>query len=89
MRKYIIALSCLIALIVSSNVLSISFEEKNPRDEKLVLIPRGAQPVLREEYPRSLMVVDRIKARHRYALNIPFARAWNTAALIFSTGVEQ
>ncbi|MEK7397445.1 MAG: hypothetical protein AAB116_10970 [Candidatus Poribacteria bacterium] len=89
MRKYIIALSCLIALIVSNNVLSIPFEEKNPRDEKLVLVPRGAQPVLREEYPRSQMVVDRIKARHRYSLNIPFARAWNTAALTFSTGVEQ
>jgi len=91
MTKYIISLSCLFALffLLSSNVFSEPFEEKNPRDEKLVLVPKGAQPVLREEYPRSQLVVDRIKARHHYSLSIPFARAWNTAAFTFSTGVNE
>lgn len=89
MVKYIISLFIVSFLLLSSDVFPAPFEEKNPRDEKLVLVPKGAQPVLREEYPRSQMVVDRIKARHHYSLSIPFARAWNTAAFTFSTGINE
>lgn len=85
--KYIIFL--FISIIITSTAFSESFEEKNPRDEKTILVPKGARPVLKEEYPRSQLVVDRIKARHRYSLSIPFARAWNTAALTFMSGFQE
>ncbi|MBD3182123.1 hypothetical protein GF312_07515 [Candidatus Poribacteria bacterium] len=64
------------------------FEEKNPRDEKAILVPKGARPVLKEEYPRRRLVVDRIKARHEQVLSIPFSRSWNTAALTILNGLE-
>jgi len=76
-------------IIISTNALSVSFEEKNPRDEKNILVPKGARPVLKEEFPRGQLVVDRIKARHRYELSIPFARAWNTAAITVVTGIQE
>jgi hypothetical protein len=75
--------------IITSTALSVPFEEKNPRDEKSILVPKGARPVLKEEYPKSQLVVDRLKARHRYSLSIPFARAWNTAALTFMSGIRE
>ncbi len=86
--KYIISL-VLFCTLITSSVFSESYEEKNPRDEKSVLVPKGARPVLKEEYPRGQLVVDRIKARHRYSLSIPFARAWNTAALTFLSGIQE
>jgi len=90
MRKYILVFFPLILLIlISTDVFSVPFEEKNPRDEKSILVPKGAQPVLKEEFPRGQLVVDRIKARHRYELSIPFARAWNTAALTIVTGIQE
>jgi hypothetical protein len=86
--RYIIffILAC---VIITSTAFSEPFEEKNPRDEMSVLVPKGARPVLKEEYPRGQLVVDRIKARHRYNLSIPFARAWNTAALTFMSGIQE
>jgi len=90
MRKYILMLSSLILFIImSTDAFPVPFEEKNPRDEKNILVPKGARPVLKEEFPRGQLVVDRIKARHRYELSIPFARAWNTAAITVVTGIQE
>lgn len=79
----------LLLTIVVSQAFPIAFEERKPRDEKSVLVPKGARPLLKEEYPRSQLVVDRIKARHRHTLNIPFRRSWNTAALTALGGIEE
>jgi len=90
MRKYILMLSSLILFIImSTDAFPVPFEEKSPRDEKNILVPKGARPVLKEEFPRGQLVVDRIKARHRYELSIPFARAWNTAAITVVTGIQE
>jgi len=72
-----------------SQVFPVTIEEKMPLEEKMILVPKGAQPILKEEYPQGQLVVDRIKARHRYALSIPFSYAWNTAALTALTGLEE
>jgi hypothetical protein len=79
----------LLLTITASQVFPIAFEERKPRDEKAILVPKGARPALKEEYPRSQLVVDRIKARHRHALSIPFRRSWNTAAFTALAGIEQ
>lgn len=90
MRKYVLVLSSLILFIIMSTyAFSVPFEEKNPRDEKSILVPKGAHPVLKEEFPRGQLVVDRIKARHRFELSIPFARAWNTAALTVVADIQE
>lgn len=79
----------LFTAILISKAVSVPFEKKEPRDERTVLVPKGAQPLLKEETPQGQLVVDRIKARHRYALSIPFSYAWNTAALTAITGLEE
>jgi len=78
----------LLLIITSHQIFAVEFEEKKPHDEKAILVPKGARPALKEEYPRSQLVVDRIKARHSHPLVIPFRRSWNTAALTASTGTE-
>jgi len=78
----------LLLTIIASRAFPIAFEERTPRDEKAILVPKGARPMLKEEYPRSQLIVDRIKARHRRVLSIPFRRSWNTAALTGMTGTE-
>ena len=75
-------------IIIASQALPVAFEKKTPRYEKVILVPKGARPALKEEYPRKQLVVDRIKARHSHVLNIPFARSWNTAAFTAMTGTE-
>lgn len=84
-------LFCLILLFLLPflKALSEPFENKEPREEISVLVPKGAKPVLKEEFPQGQLVVDRIKARHRYALSIPFSYAWNTAALTAVSGFER
>ena len=87
--KYAKALIALLLLtIVASQVFSEAFEERKPRDEKTILVPKGARPMLKEEYPRTQLVVDRIKARHAHVTSIPFHRSWNTAAITALTGTE-
>lgn len=86
MRKLFYMLVLLI--VVASQALPVAFEERKPRDEKSILVPKGARPMLKEEYPRTQLVVDRIKARHSHVLSIPFHRSWNTAALTALTGTE-
>ncbi len=44
--------------------------------------------MLKEEYPRRQLAVERIKARHTPSLIIPFVRSWNTAALTVLRGIE-
>jgi hypothetical protein len=73
---------------MASRAFPLAFEERKPRDEKAVLVPKGARPMLKEEYPKSQLIVDRIKARHRHTLSIPFRRSWNTAALTALGGTE-
>jgi len=72
MRKLFYMLVLLI--VVASQALPVAFEERKPRDEKSILVPKGARPMLKEEYPRTQLVVDRIKARHSHVLSIPFHR---------------
>lgn len=79
----------LLFLTVCLKISSEPFENKEPREEISVLVPKGAKPALKEEFPQSQLVVDRIKARHRYALSIPFSYAWNTAALTAVSGLER
>lgn len=83
MKKHRYSLLCVLVLLttIASQAFPTAFEEKRPGDEKAILVPKGARPVLKEEYPRRRLVVDRIKARHRHVLVIPFSRSWNTAAL--------
>ena len=71
----------LLVIMMAPRILAVAFEERKPRDEKSVLVPRGARPMLKEEYPRRQLVVERIKARHQHAVNISFVRSWNTAAV--------
>ena len=78
----------LLFLVFVSQAFSTPFEEKEPRDERAILVPKGAQPMLKEEQPRSQLVVDRIKARHTRDLTIPFTRSWNTAGFYAMNGVE-
>jgi hypothetical protein len=87
--KYLIIFAFLTFILLSPRAFPESFEVKKPRDEKAVLVPKGARPVVKEEYPRHQLVIDRIKARHGHILIIPFARSWNTAAFTASTGVEE
>jgi len=90
LKTYRYSLLCTLFLltIIAFQALSAPFEEKKPRYEKAVLVPKGARPALKEEYPRRQLVVDRIKARHSQVLIIPFARSWNTAAFTATTGTE-
>lgn len=78
----------LLFFIMASRAFPAAFEEKQPRDEKIILVPKGARPMLKEEYPRGQLVVDRIKARHGHILVIPFVRSWNTAAFTGVNSVE-
>ena len=90
MKTYRDTLFCALFLltIVVSQAFPVSFEERKPRDEKSILVPRGARPMLKEEYPRKQLVVERIRARHKPILIIPFVRSWNTAALTALRGFE-
>lgn len=90
MKIYRDALFCTLLLltVIASQAFSVAFEKREPRDEKAILVPRGARPTLKEEYPRRELVVDRIKARHAPTLIIPFVRSWNTAALTVLRGIE-
>ena len=90
MKIYRDTLLCALLLltIAVSQAFPVAFEERKPRDEKIVQVPRGARPMLKEEYPRKQLVVDRIRARHKPALIIPFVRAWNTASLTALGGME-
>jgi len=88
MKHAKILLTLLLLTIIASQAFSEAFEEKKPEEEKTILVPKGARPVLREEYPRTQLVVDRIKARHTGVLIIPFQRSWNTAAITALTGTE-
>ncbi|MFC1714069.1 hypothetical protein ACFL6S_10380 [Candidatus Poribacteria bacterium] len=90
MKIYRDALFCTLLLftIIASRAFPVAFEEREPRDEKAILVPRGARPMLKEEYPRRELVVERIKARHTPSLIIPFVRSWNTAALTVLRGIE-
>jgi len=89
MKIYRDALFCAILLLIitASQAFPVAFEKRKPRDEKVILVPRGARPILKEEYPRRQLVVDRIKARRKPALIIPFIRSWNTAALTALRGI--
>ncbi len=90
MKIYRDALFCTLLLltVIVSRAFPVAFEKREPRDEKAILVPRGARPMLKEEYPRREHVVERIKARHTPTLIIPFVRAWNTAALTVLRGIE-
>jgi len=89
-KTYRDALFCTLLLltIVASQAFPVAFEKREPRDEKAILVPRGARPMLKEEYPRRELVVERIKSRHTPTLIIPFVRSWNTAALTVLRGME-
>ena len=91
MRTYRNSLLCafLLLTVTASQALSVAFEERKPRDEEAILVPKGARPTLKEEYPRGQLVVDRIRARHRHTLVIPFFRSWNTAAFTALTGADE
>lgn len=80
--------SLLLLVIMASQAFSIPFEKREPHDEKAVIVPKGARPMLKEEHPRRQLIVERIKARHKPALIIPFVRSWNTAALTALRGIE-
>jgi hypothetical protein len=86
--KYLLFCTLFLLIIIVSHAFPVAFEEKKPRDEKAVLVPKGARPLLKEEYPRRQLEVDRIKARHTHVLVIPFARSWNTAALTAMNAVR-
>ena len=90
MKTYRDALFCTLLLLtaIASQAFPVAFEKKEPRDEKAILVPRGARPMLKEEYPRRELVVERIKARHTPILIIPFVRSWNTAALTALRSME-
>ena len=90
MKIYRNSLLCTLFLltIIACQAFPVAFEERRPRDERAILVPRGARPMVKEEYPRGQLVVDRIKARHSHVLIIPFSRSWNTAAITAMTGIE-
>ena len=76
-KRYREALFCIFLLltIMAYQAFPVAYEERKPRDEKAILVPKGARPMVKEEYPRSQLVVDRIKARHGNVLTIPFSRS--------------
>ena len=87
--RYIPLYALFLFIMITPQAFPVAFEEREPRYEKAILVPKGARPALKEEYPRRQLVVDRIKARHRHALSIPFFRSWNTASVTALTGLEQ
>jgi hypothetical protein len=46
--KYLLFCTLFLLIIIVSHAFPVAFEEKKPRDEKAVLVPKGARPLLKE-----------------------------------------